>query len=413
MKVSLLTNRQATHAVLQLLQRCNQFDVAVAWAGENAVVDAMLAARKKLRHVVIGTHMYQTDPKALRSFMPIRGARCLPPSGHLFHPKVYLFETPEGLSAIVGSHNLTRSAFAGKNIEVSVLIEGSTDDKVLDGLMSFVKTAWKSAEAIDEDNFLFAYECQFKLNKEKKKALEQFHKLTKPRGGGSKPSPLLLTWSDFVSAVKADINFSLEDRLAILERAALLFSENSSFAKMQRDERRAIAGTYGSKEPKLDDLHWSWFGTMSGQGDFTNLVSESPSRLSTALAHIPLEGDVSQAQYDAFVKGFNFAFKGKAHRGGVATASRLLAMKRPDVFVAVNDANRVGICRAFETARTMLSLDNYWERIVVPTQLSPVWQQARPRGSLNGRIWDNRAALLDSIYYDPKAKAKAKKKPKP
>ena len=408
MKVSLLTNNQATHAVLQLLQRCDRFDVAVAWAGENAVVNAMLAGREKLRNVVIGTHMYQTNPKVLRAFMPIKGAKCLPPSGPLFHPKVYLFETPEGLSAIVGSHNLTGGAFAGKNIEVSVLMEGSAADKVLDGLISFVKTNWKSAEAIDEDKFLFAYERQYELNKEKKKALERFHKLKKPRAGGSKPSPLLLSWPEFVSAVKADSHHSLEGRLAILERATILFSEKNSFAEMHRDERRAIAGTYGAKELTLDGLHWAWFGTMSGQGDFTNLVSESPSELSIALAHIPLEGDVSEEQYSAFVKDFNLAFKDKAHKGGVATASRLLAMKRPDAFVAVNDANRIGICGAFETAPTTLSLDSYWERIVVPTQLSPVWQQTRPRGSLNGRIWDNRAALLDSIYYDPTPKKQPK-----
>lgn len=413
MKVSLLTNKQATNAVLRLLPKCKRFDVAVAWAGENPVVDAMLASHKKLRHVVIGTHMYQTDPKVLRSFMPIKGSRCLPPSGRLFHPKVYLFETSKGLSAIVGSHNLTGGAFAGRNIEVSVLIEGSADDTVLEGLVSFVQTSWDSAEAIDEDTFLFSYERQYELNREKRKALGQFHRIKKPRTGGSKPSPFVLSWDAFVAGVKADSHHSLEGRLAILERAATLFAEDASFATMHRDRRRAIAGTFGPKEPQFEGLHWAWFGTMFGQGDFKNLVNESPARLSTALAHIPNEGEVSEEQFDAFAADFNLAFEGKQHKGGVATASRLLAMKRPDIFVAVNDANRQGICRAYNTAPSTLRLDNYWLRIVVPTQLSTVWQHVRPRGNLDGRIWDNRAALLDSIYYDPKAKAKAKKKPKP
>lgn len=39
-----------------------------------------------------------------------------------------LFETSQGLAAVVGSHNLTGGAFGGKNIEVSVLLEGDADD---------------------------------------------------------------------------------------------------------------------------------------------------------------------------------------------------------------------------------------------------------------------------------------------
>ncbi len=409
MKVRLLTNLQATRAVTRLVQTCKQFDVAVAWAGANPVVDAMLAANKKLRRVVIGTHMYQTDPKVLRAFMPFKGSKCLPPDGRLFHPKVYLFETPTGLSAVVGSHNLTGGAFKGKNIEVSVLIEGKAGDDVLDGLITFVNASWTAAEAIDEETFLFAYEHQYELNREKKKALGLFSRIKKPRAGGSKPSPLLLPWDEFISRVKADSLHGLDRRLAILERAAALFENKGGFAGMPMDERRAIAGTYGNKELQLDGLEWGWFGTMFGHGDFKNLVNESPERLSMALAYIPIEGDVSEAQYDSFVGDFSLAFNGKAHKGGVATASRLLAMKRPDTFVAVNDANRKGICGAFESAPTTLSLGNYWQRIVVPTQLSPAWQQVRPRGKLDGRIWDNRAALLDSIYYDPTAKKKKKK----
>ncbi len=173
---------------------------------------------------------------------------------------------------------------------------------------------------------------------------------------------------------------------------------------MSRNERRAIAGTYGPIEKKLDDLDWNWFGTMFGQGDFKNLVNESPDGLSKALDHVTLDGDVTEEQFRAFANDFDAAFKGKAHKGRIATASRLLAMKRPDLFAAVNEANRRGICAAFGVASSTLNLKNYWERIVVPTQLSPWWQHPRPRNALNARIWDNRAALLDCIYYHPNAK---------
>jgi len=146
---------------------------------------------------------------------------------------------------------------------------------------------------------------------------------------------------------------------------------------------------------------------MFGQGDFKNLVNESPEILSKALHNIPPDGDVSEAQFDPFVYDFDLAFKSKAHKGGVATASRLLARKRPDVFVGLNNANRAGISEAFGTASTTLNLGNYWERVVVPMQNSPRWLHPRPRQTLAGRIWDNRAALMDSIYYDSSTKRTA------
>lgn len=44
MKVSILEDGQATSAVIRLIRDSIRFDVAVAWAGKNKVVDAMLAA---------------------------------------------------------------------------------------------------------------------------------------------------------------------------------------------------------------------------------------------------------------------------------------------------------------------------------------------------------------------------------
>ncbi|MBP1202922.1 HKD family nuclease [Duganella sp. 1411] len=400
MKVNMLTDTEATRAVVRLVRECLRFDVAVAWAGPNPAVEAMLEAHPKLGRVVIGTHMYQTDPKVLRRFIPHVGARCLPPDGRLFHPKVYLFKMAKGFAAVVGSHNLTGGAFGGRNIEVSVLLEGSADDEVFVDLTSFVKSSWAVAETIDEDDFLFPYETQYRINKAKRSALDKFHRLKKPRKG-AKTSPMDVSWASFTAAVKKDGHHDFVGRLEILERASVLFKEHRSFSAMSQYERKAIAGTYGTKESQLDGLNWAWFGTMFGQGDFKNLVNESPELLSSALQNIPLEGDVSEAQFDAFVHDFDLAFQGKAHKGGVATASRLLAMKRPDFFVGLNNANRVGISEAFGTAPTTLNLGNYWERVVIPVQNSPWWLHSRPRDVLGGRIWDNRAALMDSIYYDP------------
>lgn len=399
MKVSILEDGQATSTVIRLIRGSIRFDVAVAWAGKNKVVDAMLAANQKIRHIVIGTHMYQTDPVALRSFMACKGVRYVEPSGRLFHPKVYIFQLPTGFAMVVGSHNLTGSAFEGKNIEVSVLIEMQNKEDVFIDLEEFVKNSYRNAKVIDED-FLFAYEVQYRVNRNNRKSLEKFSPLKKPRDS-THASPLDISWPTFVKRVKDDRHHSFDGRLLILVKAEELFKKYESLANMSVYERKAIAGTYGSKEPQLDDLPWGWFGTMVGLGSFTTLINNQPKRLSKALDNIPFDGDITEDHYKKFVREFIFAFKEQARTGGVSTATRLLVMKRPDVFVCVNDANRTGICNAFGSAPSTLSLENYWERVITPMQNSPWWLCSRPRGSLSGSIWDNRAALIDCIYYDP------------
>jgi HKD family nuclease len=409
MEVSLTTEGAAKKLLLDLVASCDHVDIAVAWAGKNDIVDALVKNKEKLRHVVVGTHMYQTPPAVLRQLMPLPRTRYMAPDGELFHPKVYLFETGTRIAAIVGSHNLTRSAFDGPNLEASVALEGDATAPALRDLALFVRKAWDKAAPIKED-FLFAYEKQYEVNRSKRKDLRTFHALAKPSGGAAKPSPLSITWAEFERKVLADKYHSVDDRIAVLEEAGHLFSANPKYAAMTKDERKAIAGTYGAKETGVKGLPWGWFGTMFGQGDFKALVNNAPAKLSDALDEIPLDGTVDEAAYDKFVKLFREAFSKKSHVGGVATASRLLAMKRPDIFVAVNDANRRGLCDAFGVAYSTLSLDNYWERIVIPCQLSPWWIEKRPRRRQAGRIWDNRAALLDCIYYDPSVKKSAKKK---
>jgi len=374
---------------------------AVAWATKNPVAREAAKHQSKLKHLVIGTHFYQTDPDVLEQFSNLSAAAVRPPTGALFHPKIYLFENGESTSAVVGSHNLTGAAFGGRNVEASVLLCGDKTEVLFKQLKTFIVNEWNEAESIDED-FLYSYRQQYIAKQAGREALKEFHRLKKPLGRSRKPAPMELSWKSFLQGVKFDKHHSLAGRLSILESARELFDEVGSFSAMGESQRKAIAGTLGRKEDSPGQLPWGWFGTMFGLGDFKSLVKHRPQQLSRALDRISLNEKVGERDYEEFATAFRKAFKNAAHKGGIATASRLLAMKRPDLFVAVNGPNKQRLCDAFGVAHTTLSLDNYWERIVVPTQLSPFWNQARPRAALPGRIWDNRAALLDSIYYEPK-----------
>jgi HKD family nuclease len=402
LQTKFLTRSQAQAALLTLIQRCDSMDWAVAWATPNEVVDVAYKHASKFRRLILGTHFYQTDPDVLERFSALKAARMMLPKGATFHPKLYLFRFGQTLKAVVGSHNLTESAFT-RNAEISVFLEGATSDPTFDELTTFVADEWARAKHIADH--LHAYRVQHAANRKVAKALEEFvEDVREPLPNGSKPAPFRMTWGEFESLVKKDRHHSLERRLEVLAGASRIFAKSPSLVDMTGDERKSIAGTYHAQEAQPDSVEWALFGTMVGQGDFKKLVNDRSPVLSRALDHIPLEGDVTEDHYRAYIKDFRVAFDGATHKGGVPTATRLLALKRPDRFVAVNDANKKGVCRAFGAAYTTLHLDNYWERIAVPLTLAPFWRHPPPRGGLQRAIWDGRAALLDSIYYDPKAK---------
>jgi len=409
MLIRLLSEERAAREVLALLKDCTSVSIAVAWATRGTVTDALLASGK-LKRAVIGTKMYITDPDVLTRLRGHRDARVIAPDHpRLFHPKVYIFEMGDVVRAVVGSHNLTRSAFglplktsSPANIEASVLIEGQLSDEgsqLFTELAGFVDQGWNEGEEIDDD-FRFAYERQYEANKQTRKALEAFHRVQRPKPGSNAPSPMDISWADFAKKARDQDKHDFELRLVLLERAQRIFGEHRTFDAMGHDERRAIAGTFGKVEGQLDGINWAWFGTMFGQGDFKYLVNRTPAGLSAALDHIPPQGHVTEAQYRSFVEDFRAAFAGRAHKGSYPSASRLLAMKRPDQFVAVNSQNRDGLCEALNVAPTTLDLDNFWERIVVPIRLSPWWLTPRPTKRQEARLWDNRAAMLDCIYYE-------------
>jgi hypothetical protein len=137
-----------------------------------------------------------------------------------------------------------------------------------------------------------------------------------------------------------------------------------------------------------------WFGSMRGNGYFQQRLNDDRASLDAALNHIPIKGIVSKRRFDAFAARY------KWERAGGGTASRLLAMKRPDLFICIDSKNRRGISEAFGVSgSSLLTFDGYWD-LMQRIWRCPWWRALRPQRTLERRVWNVRVALLDSIYYD-------------
>jgi hypothetical protein len=85
---------------------------------------------------------------------------------------------------------------------------------------------------------------------------------------------------------------------------------------------------------------------------------------------------LDRRQFDAFASEYQ--------RKGVAmgTASRLLSMKRPDLFVCVDSKNRPGIARAFGvTVSSLQTFEGYWD-LMQRIWRCPWWRAPRPGRAL-------------------------------
>lgn len=374
---------------------------AVAWASANTPIFRQLIAKpSRIKRAIIGTHFYQTHPDVLDAFVGSQNVRfMLQPKG-VFHPKVYLFQNRNTWEALIGSANLTSAAFA-ENSEAMVLISDSDESASLLGtqIESVVDTYWPLAVPATRASAL-AYRTLWLRKQPVLRRLSGEYGKTKTRKLPTDSSVMSMSWEQFLAAVKAAVEkgrfFDSDERCGLLRLVRIEFLKHANFASMELGLRQTIAGL-----PTDYDKRWGWFGNMQGAGYFHQAVNKNNPNLSTALDEIPLQGLISRSQYEAYLRQFIKAFPKGRH--GVATASRLLALKRPDQFVCLDAKNQHKLCKDFGIKQTGMNYDNYWDEIIERIIDSPWWNAPRPTNDRDGYIWDGRAAMLDSFFYDPQS----------
>ena len=397
MNVRFIPREHLSTTLKALMNGYSHFYWAIAWGSANSALTDLLQQSSKIKTLVIGTNFYQTPPDFLQHFKDLRSVRVVTPDGATFHPKTYLFVSADRAAALLGSANFTNSAMES-NTEACSLIEGTASDEFFRKIRAFItRDCWNSARPID-NNFLRSYRIQHAATIGARTALRQFKLLKRPKQSAHRGDPLEMDWPTFAAGVKQEKHY--QDRLKVLTESKKLFAKVDSFSQLSLIERKRIAGTLGKKETGPQGVDWGTFGRMSGFGVFQVLINGNSGEISDAVDSIPSTGDVTSLEYDRFVKHFKKAFAGQSRHGSISSASRLLALKRPDCFVCIDTPNKKGLSSHFGLAASAVDLGNYWSDLVERIKLSPWWGGPRPTGP-DGKLWDGRAALLDALFYDP------------
>jgi PLD-like domain len=391
---SILREHQIGTVLKEAIGLNSQISIAVPFWGWDSKLRLGIQNGKKIK-IVCNLASFGCNPHAIKELHDCGvNVRTNP----RLHAKIYCTSK----FAIIGSSNVSSNGiidFEGKigSIEVNILSERID---FLSQIRSQFDEIWNHEETciINKADISAAID---RYNRRPKALIEKMYprQPTPSSKLKSAVSPnykdlLEVEWHQYKKLVAEGLHHEFDVRLNLLRRCQHLFTKYDSFASLDENERKAIAGTI----KQWDGFNWACFGSMSAAGEFANLVIANPETLATAIDSIPRHGAVSRHDYEKFSENFIIAFMGKSRTGGVPTASRLLAMKRPDVFLCVSKPNLSRLSSALSFKPSTINLTNYWEKVVLPISSAPWYNVDRPSGK-SGVLWDNRAAMVDSICY--------------
>lgn len=379
-------------SLVRCIERHDQIWFATAWASADTDFYRCLRANAaKIKKGVIGIHFFQTDPDVLDDFVGSKSVRFMLQPDGVFHPKTVLFGSKGEWDAFVGSANLTKGGL-GRNAELTVrLSSDDDDDKAMSSHARRAIEGWfGQAETMDEERAR-RYRA---VRPARRAALER---AAGSYGGQPRKSPLgssvsTLSWPEYRDAVADAAGRKLASRLDLLAYARREFAGAPRFAAMSEPIRRAIAGLPTPAHPEP-----GWFGSMKGAGKLWTAMNQHLGALSDALDCVPLDGDVGRRHYDAYIANYIRAFPEGRH--GIGTATRFLALKRPDQFVCLDSANRRELGENFGIPVSSMSYERYWDEIVLRIRDAPWWLAPPPAAGQELEVWHGRAAMLDALFY--------------
>ena len=393
--------KKLSKTFINLTKQYRYISFATAWAStRHDAFRVLLEYQEKIQHSTIGLHFYQTDPEVLAQLQHNKNARFILQTNGVFHPKLYLFwNTPTDWALLSGSANFTNGAFNGKNQETMLLTKGESTD-FFQEISRFLKNdCFDNAVEIGDEQI----EHYRTLYHQRQKHI---HTLSIRYLAGNKHSEmgksilstniLTYSWEKYFKTIQQDKNHSFKDRLDLLDYVKEFFQNNANFLSIDSEVRKLISGLFNNARAS-QELDYGLFGSTNSNGNFHEKINDGNPRIAQAIDLIPPIGAVSKHDF----LEYNRIFQQAGYKNPIGVATRLLTMKRPDLFFCFNGANKEKICAELGLPKN-LNAERYWDEILLRIYDTAWFNSSRPQDKIEQKAWDGRVALIDCIYYEPK-----------
>ncbi|WP_440054809.1 hypothetical protein ACSLBF_01155 [Pseudoalteromonas sp. T1lg65] len=207
------------------------------------------------------------------------------------------------------------------------------------------------------------------------------------------PWPMICAFIEDKAALLA-----LDEQLALINYLKPL--RGTPLKEMIKEDRLAFTGKHAaSLDTSVYRFDVEWFAATKSAKAFHQLLEDLPGAFDEALSAIPLEGEVSEADYQQFVLYYLTAFTASQDKPTLAPATRLLAMRRPDVFTPITSSKLEPLCQAMGIAKlNNRDFERYWQDIVEPIRNMPWYVNATPNSELEEQLSEIKA-LLPCLFY--------------
>ena len=283
---NLVTNNEITNFfnnITELLDNCESFCFNVAFINFSGI-QLLLDSFKKLEEknikgkILTSTYLNFTQTKALEKIKKFKNIELkiydCEVSNIGFHSKSYIFEFKDDYKILIGSSNITASAFKS-NIEWNVKTVAKKDDIFLKDVLNEFEILWKNSIDVD-DKFLTSYSNflntqnkefksfslnQIKTNFMQEKALEKLANLRKK--GEKKALIIAATGSGKTYLSAFDVkNFKAKTILFLVHRENILIKAKQSFENIL-PEINSFGLYTGNKKEQDKNYLFSTIQTMS------------------------------------------------------------------------------------------------------------------------------------------------------
>lgn len=256
----LITNSENTNFynhLTALLETCESFIFNVAfvnYSGVQLLLNSLDECEKRgiKGKILTSTYLDFTEPKALQRLLEFKNIelKIFNKKDIGFHSKAYIFEFKEYYEVVVGSSNITSSAFKS-NIEWNIKSFSKKEDSFLENILFEFDSLWNQSIEVSED-FIekyssfkvkqniksFIYDETLKMNQMQEKAIEKLNFFRKK--GEKKALAIAATGSGKTYLAAFDVKYLKPKKLLfVVHRENILKKAKQSFEKLI-DEKYAL-----------------------------------------------------------------------------------------------------------------------------------------------------------------------------
>lgn len=341
----LKTSKEIGNEIYRCIEEYSNISFAVAWIKNNKIYQKLLKNKDKIQFSTVGIDFAGTDVNVLKDFQNSNKVKIYK-GEYTFHPKIYVFYNRTKYKAIIGSANLTEGGMYN-NDECAVLFTES-DGVLLDNVLEKLEDYFDKAKIIT-DGIIETYSKEYEAIKENNNSIVKRLEPTKQK---IDEAPYIdLKWGE-VSEIIQQIDFV--DRSGMLNDIQEIFKKlddsNIKFENLELDERRMIIGNSKDVNNK-----YRAFGGLASGGKAQQILLNQDDTKNTELRSIIEELDkiellnednMCHPVSETIVRNIVKTVMG-IEGCGISTVTRLLAVKRPDLFLCVNDGNQNSIKELF------------------------------------------------------------------